>query len=114
MSIKDELDGALVEAARRYLDGRMTMDEMREWLRRYYLAALGGVENLITFIEKYRSYVVTYTAGRQLVRDYIQWHSGPGDNLVRRWQLFHTLLSTPQTPSGLMKADSPDMSAPKR
>ena len=104
MTLKDELDGALVEAARRYLDGRMTMDEMREWLRRYYLAALGGVENLITFIEKYRSYVVTYTAGRQLVRDYIERHSGPGSDVAQRWQLFHTLLSTPQTPSGLAEA----------
>jgi hypothetical protein len=101
MALKDELDGALVEAARRYLDGRMTMDEMREWLREYHLAAYGGVENLITFIEKYRSYVVTYTAGRQLVKSYIERHSVPGGDLARRWQLFHTLLSTPQTPTGL-------------
>lgn len=93
-----------MEAARRYLDGRMTMDEMREWLRKYYLAAYGGVENMITFIEKYRSYVVTYTVGRQLVRNYIERHSGPGNDPTRRWQVFHTLLSTPQTPSGLMEA----------
>ena len=106
MSLKDELDGALVEAARRYLDGRMTMDEFREWLRKYYLAALGGVENLITFVEKYRSYVVTYTTGRQLVRDYVNRHSGPGDDPARRWQVFYTLLSTPQTPSGLAQADT--------
>lgn len=113
MAMKDELDGALVEAARRYLDGRMTMDEMREWLRRYYLAALGGVENLITFIDKYRSYVVTYTAGRQLVRSYIERHSGPGNDLARRWQVFHTLLSTPQTPSGLIEADPREAHAEK-
>ncbi len=106
MTLKDELDGALVEAARRYPDGRITMDEMREWLRRYYLAALGGVENLITFIEKYRSYVVTYTAGRQLVRNYIEQHSGPDKTVARRWQVFHTLLSTPQTPSGLAEANA--------
>jgi hypothetical protein len=106
MALKDELDGALVEAARRYLDGRMTQDEMREWLRKYYLAALGGVENLITFVEKYRSYVVTYTTGRQLVRDYISKHSDPGNDLARRWQLFYTLLSTPQTPSGLAEPDA--------
>ena len=89
MELKDEQEGALVEAARRYLDGRMTMDEMREWLRKYYLAAYGGVENLITFIEKYRSYVVTYTMGRQLVRNYIERHSGPGNDPTRRWKVFH-------------------------
>ncbi len=104
MDLKDEQEGAIVEAARRYLDGRMTMDEMREWLRKYYLAAYGGVENMITFIEKYRSYVVTYTMGRQLVRDYIERNSGSGNALTRRWQAFHALLSTPQSPSALMDA----------
>ncbi|MBN1509230.1 MAG: hypothetical protein JW955_20460 [Sedimentisphaerales bacterium] len=106
MALKDELDGALVEAARRYLDGHMTVDQTREWLRRYYLALFGGVENLITFIEKYRSYVVTYTMGRQLVRDYIERNGGPSRDLARRWRLFHALLSTPQTPSGLRQVDA--------
>jgi len=112
MELKDELESALVEAARRYLDGRMTRDEMREWLRRYYLAAGGGVENLIMFVEKYRSYVVTYSTGRQLVREYIEKHSGADP--ARRWQIFRTLLSTPQTPSGLMGTDSraPDSRIP--
>jgi hypothetical protein len=109
MELKDELDGAMVEAARRYLDGHMTMDETREWLRRYHVAPSAGVENLIEFIEKYRSYVVTYTTGRELVRGYIEKNSGPSRDLARRWQLFHRLLSTPQTPSGLRQAGAPGM-----
>jgi len=103
IELKDELESALTEAARRYLDGRMTGDEMREWLRRYYLSAGGGVENVIMFVEKYRSYVVTYTTGRQLVREYVEKHSGADP--ASRWRVFHTLLSTPQTPSGLMGTD---------
>jgi hypothetical protein len=106
MALKDELDDAQVEAARRYLDGRMTRDEMREWLRRYGLMSAGGIESVIMFIEKDRSYIVTYTAGGQLVRDYVQKHSGPGADSTRRWQVFQTLLSTPQIPSGLMESGS--------
>jgi hypothetical protein len=113
MELRDELDSAFVEGARRYLDGRMTRDELREWLRQYDLAALGGVENLIMFVEKYRTYVVTYTTGRQLVRDYIEKHSGPGNDLARRWQVFRTLLSTPQTPSGLMESNADKAPIPK-
>jgi len=108
MQLKDELDDALTAAARQYLDGRMTRDEMRDWLRRYGLMSAGGIEGLIAFVEKDRSYVVTYTTGRQLVRDYIEKHSGPAADSARRWQVFYTLLSTPQTPSGLMEAAGKD------
>lgn len=98
--LKSALDGAIVEAARRYLDGRMSDDQMRQWLRRYGLVAPGAESGLIDFIDKHRSYVINYTVGRQLVKDYITRHGGATDSL-RRWRLFQTLLSTPQTPSGL-------------
>jgi hypothetical protein len=43
-------------------------------------------------------------AGRQLVADYIERHSGTDKRAARRWQLFRTPLSTPQTPSGLAES----------
>jgi hypothetical protein len=105
MELKDELDGALVEAARRYLDGRMDRAQTRSWLADYCLVTPGAAENLISFIEQYRSYVVNYTVGRELVARYVGKHSGSDPSLARRWRVFHTLLSTPQTPSGLAGAN---------
>ncbi len=103
IELKGRLDAVLVEAARRYLDGQMTRDETRLWLRQNYLVMPGGEEGLIRFIEQQRSYVVNYTVGRRLIREYIEQQAG-GDN-VKRWRLFHTLASTPQTPSGLVTLD---------
>ncbi len=101
MNLKDRLDGARVEAARRYLDGRMDVDETYKWLCEYCLMPSGVAQNTINFFEQYRSYVVNYTVGRQLVADYIERHCGTDKTPARRWQLFQMLLSTPQTPSGL-------------
>jgi hypothetical protein len=103
MDLKASLDGARVEAARRYLDGRMDVDQTRKWLCEYCLMTPGVAQNALDFFERYRSYVVNYTVGRQLVASYIERHAGTDRSPARRWQLFRTLLSTPQTPSGLME-----------
>ncbi len=104
MRLKSELDGALVEGARRYLDGTMDNGQMREWLRRYYLVGPGSETAMLQFIEQHRSYIINYTVGRQLVKAYINRHGG-AENQERRWELFQTLLTTPQTPSGLAAAE---------
>ncbi len=103
MALKDELDAALIEAARRYLDGKMNRDDAVAWLGRYCLVTPSGAENLLSFIDQYRSYVVTYTLGRDLVKDYIARRIGAKANTAQRWRLFETLLTTPQTPAGLEK-----------
>jgi len=100
MQLKSELDGAVVEAARRHLDGQMDGGQARLWLRRYSLMAPGSETSLIRFIEQHRSYIINYTVGRQLVKAYIERNGGATDP-AQRWKLFQTLLSTPQTPSHL-------------
>ncbi len=103
MELKGRLDAVLVEAARRYLDGKLTRDETRLWLRKNYLVSPGGEEMLIRFIEQQRTYVVNYTVGRELVKQYIEQRAGADE--TKRWQLFYTLATTPQTPSGLTEVD---------
>lgn len=101
MDLKDELDAAMVEAARRYLGGRLDRDQTRVWLCRYCLVTPSAAENLIKFIERYRSYMVTYTVGHRLIADYMDRLAGPDADIARRWELFRTLVSTPRTPSAL-------------
>jgi hypothetical protein len=99
LALKDELNGAVVEAARRYLDGRMNAGEASDWLQRYGLTSAAGVSSLLSFIEQYRSYIVTYALGYDVVKRHIEAHAG--SDAARRWQLFYTLSSTPGTASDL-------------
>jgi hypothetical protein len=52
------------------------------------------------FFDQYRSYVITYNVGQELVRRYIESHAGTSDEETR-WRTFAALLSSPRLPSGL-------------
>jgi hypothetical protein len=87
------------EAARRYLNGEINADQAAEWLTKYALMAPARAKQRVKFIEQYRSYVINYNLGKDLVRDYVERHSG-GD-AAKRWAIFQELLSSPRLPSGL-------------
>jgi hypothetical protein len=105
MDLTGKLGEAKVEAARRYADGRMSRDEARLWLVRNCLMTPGTADNMLSFVDRYRTYAVTYTVGPRLVADYIEKHAGTDPDPSRRWQAFFTLSSTPRTPSGLIEGN---------
>jgi len=102
ISLQEKLSGAGVLAARNYLNGDWTKDETVTWLQKFQLRTKERAEKFLSFIETYRSYVVTYNAGDKIIRNYIESNGGTEDNLARSWEILNTLISTPQTPSGLM------------
>ena len=53
----------------------------------------------VKFIDKYRSYVINYNLGKDLVRRWIEAQAG--DDAAKRWEVFRQLLSSPRLPSGL-------------
>ena len=55
----------------------------------------------VCFIDTYRSYVINYNLGQDLVKAYIAGRGGAADQPERRWQEFSALLSSPRLPSGL-------------
>ena len=55
----------------------------------------------VRFIDQYRSYVINYNLGQDLVRQYIEKHGGTADHPEQRWQEFAKLISSPRLPSGL-------------
>jgi hypothetical protein len=89
------------EAARRYLDGRITRAQAAEWLVRYALMSPERAEQRTHFFDKYRSYVINYNLGQDLVQNAVERRGGTADNPERRWQLFGELLSSPRIPSTL-------------
>lgn len=91
------------EAARNYLDGKWTREQTVEWLQKNALRTKDSADKYVSFIEKYRSYVINYDLGTDIVKGYIERNGGTENNSIKRWELFEHLLSTPQTPSGLLK-----------
>ena len=54
------------------------------------------------FMDDYRSYVINYNLGKDLVRSYVEGYSArASDPLSARWAVFIELLSSPRLPSGL-------------
>jgi hypothetical protein len=89
------------EAARRYLDGAMTRSEAAIWLVRYALMSPDRAEQRTHFFDKYRSYVINYNLGQQLVEEAVARRAGPNASADRRWELYGDLLTTPRVPSTL-------------
>ncbi|AOS43027.1 hypothetical protein Verru16b_00065 [Lacunisphaera limnophila] len=99
LALTKELSFAGNEAARLYLDGKITAEAAAAWLEKYTLAEPARALQRIKFIEKYRSYVINYNYGLKLVADHVEAKSG-GDP-ARRWAEFVELISSPSLPSQL-------------
>ncbi|HYC59994.1 MAG TPA: hypothetical protein VEK79_10575 [Thermoanaerobaculia bacterium] len=87
------------EAARQYLDGRMSADDAADWLTTYALMEPARARQRIKFFDQYRSYVINYNLGKDLVKQHVEQRSG--SDARKRWQVFAELLSSPRLPSGL-------------
>jgi hypothetical protein len=103
LRIKGELNYARNEAARGLINGTMDHDEAMRWLTQYCLMDTKGAEQSINFIKTYRSYVINYNYGLDLVRNYISTNGGSNDNADKRWQIFSHLLSNEISPADLQK-----------
>jgi hypothetical protein len=55
----------------------------------------------VRFFDRYRSYVINYNFGKDLVRRYVESRPGVAGHAERRWQAFEDLLSSPRLPSTL-------------
>ena len=98
-ALVDQLSYAGNEAARQFLNGKMSAADAAAYLEKYALYTPDRAQQRVKFMEKYRSYVINYNYGKDLVRRYIDGHSGTDP--ARRWKAFAALLSSPRLPSGL-------------
>jgi hypothetical protein len=101
LAIASRLSYAGNEAARMYLNGEIDADSAAHWLHTYALMEPERARQRVRFIDDYRSYVINYNYGRDLVADYVERNGGTAENPARRWELFKELLSTPRLPSSL-------------
>jgi len=95
----DQLDYAGNEAARSYLDGRISAADAASYLEKYAMYSPARAQQRVRFMEQYRSYVINYNLGKDMVRRFVESRSG--GEAAKRWSEFEQLLSSPRLPSGL-------------
>ena len=101
LELVDRLSYAGNEAARRYINGEINRESAVAWLEKYAMYTKPRAEQRVRFIDQYRSYVINYNLGKDLVRAYIERRMGRDRTPQRRWREFTALLSSPRLPSGL-------------
>ncbi|HJU65945.1 MAG TPA: hypothetical protein VJ596_09720 [Gemmatimonadaceae bacterium] len=101
LALAERLSYAGNEAARRYLNGQIDAVAAADWLTRYALMSPDRARQRVRFMDQYRSYVINYNLGRDLVRRYVERTAGPDASEARRWEVFEQLLSSPRLPGDL-------------
>ncbi len=97
---------ARIDAARAYLDGTRSAEQTIAWLKEFTFATPDEAKRSIRFMETYRSYVVNYRLGEDLVRQYIDKVAGA--DLDARWDAFARLLASPAVVSDLARGTTLD------
>jgi hypothetical protein len=97
--VMERLNYARNEVARRYLDGELDAAGARAAMGRYWLQTPDQAARTLRFIETYRSYVINYNLGRDLVAAWVE-REGHGSTAAR-WQAFGALLASPRLPQDL-------------
>lgn len=93
-----QLNYAGNEAARNYLDGRIDRGQAADWLIRYSLNSPERAMQRTRFFDAYRSYVINYNLGKDMVRDYVERDAA---DQATRWKKFEYMLSSPMLPEDL-------------
>jgi len=86
-----------------YLDGEIDRVRALELTQRYQLISRERAERSLTFTEQYRSYVINYSAGKDLIGAYAY---RAGQDEATHWAAFERILSELMLPMDLT-IDSP-------
>jgi hypothetical protein len=97
--VVERLNYARNEVARRYLDGQLDSTAARKEMARYWLISPEAAAKTIRFIDTYRSYVINYNLGRDMVAAWVTREGGQSPE--PRWRVFGALLSSPRLPHDL-------------
>ena len=99
LALLNRLDYAGNEAARDYLDGTIDREQAAQWLVDYSLSSPKRAQQRVDFFDAYRSYVINYNLGKDMVREYVERDT---EDHAERWQKFEQLLSKPMSTEDLL------------
>ncbi|HWA01014.1 MAG TPA: hypothetical protein VG841_11945 [Caulobacterales bacterium] len=92
-----QLAGARLTIAQMYLDGQVDRGQAIALTERYQLVSRERAEQSLAFTDHYRSYVINYASGEDLVRAYVM--RAPDESA--RWQAFAGIWREPTLPEDL-------------
>ena len=95
-----DLSGARLTIAAMYLDGELDREKAIELTQRYQLVSRARAEQSLAFTDRYRSYVINYSAGEDLIRTYVE---RSGDDADAQWTAYERIMSELMLPSDLAK-----------
>lgn len=96
----EALQGARFTIARDYLEGRIDRARAVELTQKYQLVSKRRAEQSVDFIDDYRSYVINYGLGEDMVEAYVE---AAGDTPEARWAAMERVISEPTLPSDLVR-----------
>jgi len=82
-------DPATAATAQLYLEGNISRDEAIEQRRKYGLSSRARAERSVRFIEEFRTYVLNYSIGEDLVTAYVEKDA---DDQAGRWGAFKRII----------------------
>ena len=82
-------DHATAATAQLYLEGKISREEAIEQRRKYGLSSRKRAERSVRFIEEFRTYVLNYSIGEDLVSAYVEKDA---DDHAGRWEAFKRLI----------------------
>ena len=95
-----DLSGARLTIAAMYLDGELDRERALELTQRYQLMSRARAEQSLAFTERYRSYVINYSAGEDLIRAYVE---RSGDSAEAQWAAYASIMPELMLPADLAK-----------
>ncbi len=98
MDAKTALAQSEITIAAAYLDGKMKKPEAVKALAKYGLTSMARAEKRLSFIETYRSYIINYSLGQDMVRAHVE---RAGKSQAARWAAMEHVISEPTTPADL-------------
>ena len=98
LDLLHQLSGARMTIAAQYLDGRIGREAALDLIQKYQLVSRKRAEQSLGFTDHYRSYVINYGLGQDMVTADLA-HAGVSP--AARWSRMEALLSQPTLPADL-------------
>ncbi len=96
--LRAKLSHARNHIARAYLDENINREQAIIMSMKYNLMSRERAEQSVDFIDTYRSYVINYNLGKDLIADFIAARTRNGED---RWTAFEHILRTPMSASDI-------------
>jgi hypothetical protein len=99
MNLVNKLNYSINTASKNYIDGKWNEEKTIDWLKKYNLRTDESARKFLSFIKRYRTYIVNYSAGYDLIKFYIDTK----DSQSGKWKTFLEIITTPVISSNIEK-----------